>query len=195
MSKTKEELVQILSQGPRVDLSKDFSLASGVALLFCGEGPVLQLLFIKRATNPKDRWSGQIAFPGGKMDASDASLLDACMREVHEEVGLSIPRTALIGSLDDIQARKRGILLEFFIQPFVFYFDQKPELQPCSDEVADTQWVDLEYLRDTKNRTTYVYEKDSMKISLPGIRFPSGDVLWGLTYMMVLNLFEKLKID
>jgi 8-oxo-dGTP pyrophosphatase MutT (NUDIX family) len=192
MSKTKNDLRHILSQGPRIELSDRFSKASGVALLFCGEGSSLEVLFIKRATNPKDNWSGQLAFPGGKKEEGDATLLDTCLREVHEEIGLELPLSALVGSLDDLQARKRGVLMEFFIQPFVFYLDHKPEVIPCSSEVADTQWVALDYLRSETNRAEYLYEKDGVTMNLPGIRFSNGDILWGLTYMMVQNLFKKL---
>jgi 8-oxo-dGTP pyrophosphatase MutT (NUDIX family) len=195
MNKTKSELLEIFASGPRLDLSEDFSKASGVALLFCGQGPDLELLFIKRATNPRDNWSGQLAFPGGKRDEGDATLLDTCLREVREEIGLVLPPSSLMGSLDDLQARKRGILMPFFIQPFVFYLDQRPEVVPCSDEVAGIQWVSMTYLRDQQNRAEYLYEKDGAQFKLPGIRFSNGDILWGLTYMMVLNLFKKLKID
>jgi 8-oxo-dGTP pyrophosphatase MutT (NUDIX family) len=192
MSKTKNELRHIFAQGPRTDLSETFSKASGVALLFCGEGSELELLFIKRAVNPKDNWSGQLAFPGGKRDDADDTLLDTCLREVHEELGLILPRPALIGSLDDLQARQRGNLLEFFIQPFVFYLDRKPDLIPCSSEVAEVLWVRLDYLRSEKNQAEYIFERDGVSMNLPGIRFASGDTLWGLTYLMVSNLFKKL---
>lgn len=193
MSKTKSDIEKILSQGPRTDLSKDFSKASGVALLLCDEADHLEVLFIKRALNPKDHWSGHLAFPGGKKDDKDATLLDACLREVREEVGLILDKSSLLGSLDDLQARKRGDLLEFYIQPFVFYLPQKPQLVSDPQEVEKTLWISLDYLLDTKNRTEYKFERGNMKLALPAIQFPNGDVLWGLTYMMIQNLFWKFK--
>lgn len=193
MSTTKRDIEKILSQGPRTDLSKEFSKASGVALLLCDQHDHLEVLFIKRALNPKDHWSGHLAFPGGKKDETDTSLLEACLREVQEEVGLKLTKTSLLGSLDDLQARKRGHLLEFYIQPFVFYLPQKPLLKPDPNEVEKTLWVSLDYLLDETNRTEYVFELDGIKLGLPAIHFPDGDVLWGLTYMMIQNLFWKLK--
>jgi 8-oxo-dGTP pyrophosphatase MutT (NUDIX family) len=192
MSKTKSDIEKILSPGPRTDLSKDFSKASGVALLLCGTTNELELLFIKRATNPKDNWSGQIAFPGGKQDENDISLLAACLREVHEEIDLALSGENLIGSLDDLQARKHGSLLEFYIQPFVFYMKEKPLVKAIPSEVEKTLWVPLDYLADAARRTTYNFTVDQVKLELPGIQLPDGDVLWGLTYSMVQNLFRKI---
>ncbi|WP_413289321.1 NUDIX hydrolase [Bdellovibrio sp. HCB337] len=193
MSKTKSDIEKVLTQGPRTDLSKDFSRASGVALLLCEEAGHLEVLFIKRALNPSDNWSGHLAFPGGKKDETDASLLDACVREVREEVGVILDQSCLIGSLDDLQARKRGNLLEFYIQPFVFYLPQKPKLIPDPKEVERTLWVSLDYLLNVANRTEYKFQRDNMKLALPAIQFPDGDVLWGLTYMMIQNLFWKIQ--
>lgn len=193
MSKTKSDIENILTLGPRTDLSKEFSRASGVALLLCEEAGHLEVLFIKRALNPNDNWSGHLAFPGGKKDEKDASLLDACLREVHEEVGILLDKNSLIGSLDDLQARKRGHLLEFYIQPFVFYLPQKPAIVPDPQEVEKTLWMPLDYLLNVANHTEYVFERDSMKLALPAIQFPDGDVLWGLTYMMIQNLFWKIQ--
>lgn len=193
MSKTKKEIKQILSQGPRIDLSNEFSRASGVALLLCGEGPSLELLFIKRAVNPTDRWSGQIAFPGGKREEADTSLLGACMREVREEIGVELTEECLIGSLDDIQARKRGVLLDFYIEPFVFHLAEKPALALSEREVEKTYWVSLDYLADKANATSFDFVRENLKVNLPGIRFPDEEVLWGLTYMMLQNFFAKLR--
>lgn len=192
MSKTKKEISDILSQGPRIDLSEDFSRASGVALLLCGDGTELELLFIKRAVNPADRWSGQIAFPGGKRDEADESLMAACLREVREEIGYTLSPDLLIGSLDDIQARKRGMLLEFYIQPFVFHLPEKPVLQLSASEVDKTYWIPLDYLTDAANATVYEFVREGLNIKLPAIRMPDGEILWGLSYMMLQNFLVKL---
>lgn len=193
MSKTKSEIADILSQGPRIDLSKDFSRASGVALVLCGKEKNLELLYIKRAVNPADRWSGQIAFPGGKRDDSDKSLLAACIREVREEVGLTLLPDTLIGSLDDIQARKRGNLLDFYIEPFLFHVEEKPTLELSASEVERAFWIPLDYLLDPGNRTSYVFTRDNLKVELPAIVIPDDEtVLWGLSYMMTANFFMKM---
>ena len=47
-----------------------------------------EILFIKRAERAGDPWSGHLAFPGGRAEESDATLLDLAMREAAEEVGI-----------------------------------------------------------------------------------------------------------
>ncbi|MGO9309711.1 MAG: NUDIX hydrolase [Spirochaetia bacterium] len=47
-----------------------------------------EILFIKRAERAGDPWSGHLAFPGGRAEESDATLLDLAMRETAEEVGI-----------------------------------------------------------------------------------------------------------
>lgn len=192
MSKTKKEISDILSQGPRIDLSKNFSKASGVALLLCGNSQNLELLFIKRAVNSTDRWSGQIAFPGGKREETDSSLLSACLREVHEEIGYELLSESLLGSIDDIQARKRGVHLDFYIEPFVFHITEKPLLVLSPREVEKSYWIPLAYLQDKTNATTYEFTAEEVNLKLPGIRLPDGEILWGLSYMMLQNFFLKL---
>jgi ADP-ribose pyrophosphatase len=62
---------------------------AAVALIFrLGENDVPELLFIKRAEYEGDPWSGQIAFPGGRAEARDASLAETAIRETREETGI-----------------------------------------------------------------------------------------------------------
>jgi len=53
------------------------------------------LLFIVRATNPKDRHSGQVAFPGGRQDESDDSIEHTALRETEEEIGVQADQIQL----------------------------------------------------------------------------------------------------
>ena len=67
-----------------------------VAILPAPDGP--RLILTKRASHLKHH-PGQIAFPGGKVDASDASPMDAALREAQEEIGLDPARVQVIGTL------------------------------------------------------------------------------------------------
>src|ERR1035437_8323829 len=66
-----------------------FEAAVALILRETVDGEV-ELLFIKRAARGDDPWSGQIALPGGRHQASDQSLEDTAVRETLEEVGLEL---------------------------------------------------------------------------------------------------------
>jgi len=78
---------------------------AAVALIFrIGQQGALELLFIKRAEYPGDPWSGQIAFPGGREEARDASLAETAIRETREETEIDLEREGMmIGTLDDLR--------------------------------------------------------------------------------------------
>lgn len=73
--------------------------------------------------------AGEIAFPGGKMSAGDADLLDTALRETREEISLEMTRSEVIGQLVPVRTRNSG----FTIIPFVSVLEQIPELRPNSE--------------------------------------------------------------
>ena len=117
-SGVKEQLKALLTSSPACSLKGSFETKACVAILLRGASLVdLEVAFIRRATSATDRWSGQIAFPGGKREAEDIDDVATAIRETQEEVGIALERAEHIAAIDDIQARRRGELLPFFIPP------------------------------------------------------------------------------
>ncbi len=165
---------------------------AAVAMLLrdVGEGP--ELLFIRRAEHPSDPWSGHMAFPGGRQQSEDASLLDTAIRETREEVGLDLAAQANhIGQLDDLQAIARGKPQETVIRPFVFEVHRGSPVRVDDREVAEALWTPLLPLYRGEVDTVRPYEWHGLRIDFPAYDV-DGRVVWGLTYQMLRSFFRIL---
>lgn len=163
---------------------------AAVAMTLAGEPDALELCFILRATREGDRWSGQMAFPGGKAEPHDPTALAVAIRETHEEVGLRLEQAEVIGALPPVTVRPAGSL--GVLSPFVFYAGvQPPSLRPHEGEVAEAFWIPLRYLWDEGNRGTIDWEHEGQRYRFGGIRF-GEHVIWGLTHRVLVQWGEQL---
>jgi 8-oxo-dGTP pyrophosphatase MutT (NUDIX family) len=162
--------------------------AAVAAVLRSGEGGA-EFLFIHRADDPRDPWSGHMAFPGGPVDPGDADPLAAAVRETREEVGLDLSADAeRIGRLSDVAAIGRGRPLNMVITPFVFTVDCVPPLEP-NYEVETVVWVRASFLADHRNRESMEYQRAGLSLDLPCYRY-QDHLIWGLTLGMVDELLS-----
>jgi 8-oxo-dGTP pyrophosphatase MutT (NUDIX family) len=148
-------------------------------------GDTLQVLLTQRSEKMRSH-KGQISFPGGRREESDASAAAAALREAEEEVGLPHAAVEVIGYLDDYPTLSR-----YLVTPVVGYVRECPDVRPCVHEVADTFEVPLEFVVDPKN-----FEKKA--ISREGLNVPFFELnygkwrIWGATAGMLWNLSQKL---
>lgn len=190
----KDLLSPLLENPSPVDLHMRLTRHACVAVILKGQTlDDMQIAFIQRAFNPEDRWSGQIAFPGGKREEVDETDLAVAIRETREEVGIELQSFELLGRLDDIQARKAGTLLDFYIRPFVFHIKRDFGVMLDAAEVADFFWVPLKHIQDPQRQTQYEVRREVGVAQLPAVYLDREPPLWGLTYMMVLNLLERFR--
>jgi 8-oxo-dGTP pyrophosphatase MutT (NUDIX family) len=127
-----------------------------------------EILFIKRASNERDKWNGHIAFPGGRRDPEDADDYEVAVREAWEEVGIDLRDSSGValscGNLSQavITASWGETPLMVFC-PYVFLVVNNDKvttrLQPS--EVASTHWVPVRSLLDPKFRTYWEQDVSS----------------------------------
>jgi 8-oxo-dGTP pyrophosphatase MutT (NUDIX family) len=162
---------------------------AAVALIFrVGRDDVLELLFIKRAEYEGDPWSGQIAFPGGRMEASDASLADTAIRETREETGIDLAREGLmIGTLDDLQPRAFR-LPAIVVRPFVFLLDRVEPIV-LSKEVALSFWLPFEPMTRAESWQEDTVFARGVHINARVFHFDEH-VIWGMTERILAQLLE-----
>ncbi len=159
--------------------SRDRWQASTALVLAPGADDV-EVVIIERTRRTEDRWSGQLAFPGGRRDADDADLAATAARETNEEVGLELGRA--VARVAEQRARVRpGV-----VACYAFALAAPAPLVPEPREVAHAWWVPLHHLTDPANATSVRHR---------GFRFPAIDVegraLWGLT-LLLLERFAAL---
>lgn len=105
--------------------------------------PEPSVLFTVRTETVRSH-KGQISFPGGSVDPTDASAKAAALRETQEEIGLDPAAVDVVGELDTTPTFVSG----FVISPFVGVLRETPPLRPNPAEVAEVLEVPLADLND-----------------------------------------------
>jgi 8-oxo-dGTP pyrophosphatase MutT (NUDIX family) len=158
------------------------------------DGGEARIILTKRPeTMPSHR--GEIAFPGGKLEAErDRSLRDAALREAHEEIGLAPEAVEIVAELDSLTT----VASRFVLTPFVGLLDARPDLHPDPTEVVSVFDVAIsELLAD------HVYREERWDIPpdlgiTPGrdraIHFfeLTGETVWGATARILAGFLEHL---
>jgi 8-oxo-dGTP pyrophosphatase MutT (NUDIX family) len=130
--------------------------------------------------------ASQIAFPGGKIDPTDASPLAAALREADEEIGLDHALIEPIGYLD-LYLTFSG----FRILPVVARVIPNYELRINASEVADAFEVPLAFVMDAANHKKA--SRDWKGVTRHYYEMPFGErYIWGVTAGILRNLYEKI---
>jgi 8-oxo-dGTP pyrophosphatase MutT (NUDIX family) len=120
-------------------------IAAAVAVILHDGDDGIEALFIHRAVRAGDTWSGQIAFPGGRRETTDAGLSATAIRETSEEVGVDLSNAEQLGVLDDLHPRT-PVLPPVVVRPFVFALTSHPTIV-VNSEVQAAFWVSFRALQ------------------------------------------------
>ena len=137
-----------------------------------------EIIFIKRSEDLPTH-KGHIAFPGGKSEADDQSIVHTAIREACEELLIDSNTINPVGILNPIDT----VEYKFEVFPVVCLLDSKPNSFNKS-EVQDVYYVSIQDLKNKKNwnfrglyETDWVFDID-------------GEVLWGATAKMIRSLLN-----
>ena len=143
------------------------------------------VLLTQRSPHLKEH-SGQVAFPGGKIDATDASPLDAALREAEEEVGLDRSFIDPIGYLGVY-----GTGFGFRILPTLARVKPGFKLSINHSEVDDAFEVPLSFLMDPANHQLHSKEFRGMERTYYAMPFAER-YIWGATAGILRILYERI---
>jgi 8-oxo-dGTP pyrophosphatase MutT (NUDIX family) len=163
--------------------SKGLRFASVSIILRDRDSP--SVLLIKRAERAGDPWSGQIAFPGGKMQQGDGTARDTAVRETMEEVGIDLDKAAEFLGYAGATTTHTGTM---DVVPSVFLLKQAVGIKP-NEEVASYRWVNLEDFLGPNGKSTYGLNYEGRTIEMPA--YLVGDyVVWGLTHRILSSVLK-----
>jgi len=151
-----------------------------------------KFLFIKRTHHQDDRHSGQVAFPGGRADSSDAALQYTALREAEEEIGLNPDDVEILGQSCPITT-----VTDYKVTPFVGILTWPYPLKLSKIEVEKTILIPIDWLIDPQNHQVKFWKPDPAAAEgIPVIFFKEylGELLWGVTAQIVLDFLELIKL-
>lgn len=168
------------------DLDQAFDKHAAVLIPIFEYPEELRVLFTRRTAHLRHH-SGQVAFPGGRVEPHDRSMEDTALRETREEIGLDPGRVRLIGRLHDYHARVSG----YRITPVVGIVNLPVDLAPDPNEVAEIFEVPLEFLLDPVNHGQDTRQTESGPRRFHVIQYGEHRI-WGATAAIVVELYRRL---
>ena len=167
---------------------------AAVSLLLNDDFHGTELLLIERAHRDGDPWSGQMAFPGGRRELQDETVLDTAIRETAEEIGVHLDVNNRISRIDDLVAPRLSHAHGLIISCHVFEARRLIQFEP-NEEVHDLVWVPITYLLRPENHTSEYRPPDYDGV-FSGFRIGDEDnrIIWGLTYRIICEFFRTLNL-
>ncbi|WP_373418366.1 CoA pyrophosphatase [Arthrobacter sp. BF1] len=147
----------------------------------------LDVLLVERAATLNDH-PGQVAFPGGGVDAADESVIAAALREAQEETGLDPLGVEVLGTLPEVPLS----VSNFMVTPVVGWWARQTPVDVVDyGESAQVFRVPVRDLLDPENRFTAVLTRDQHTYRGPAFAV-NGVVVWGFTAGILNFVFHEL---
>lgn len=147
----------------------------------------LDLLFVMRASSLSNH-PGQVAFPGGAIDAEDTDEAATALREAREETGLNPDGVEILGLLPEV-----GLpVSNFLVTPVLAWWTEQSPVQVV--DRAESELVfrcPVNTLLDASRRRTAVLQRNGFVSRTPAFLTPDA-VIWGFTAMLLDAMFDGL---
>jgi 8-oxo-dGTP pyrophosphatase MutT (NUDIX family) len=160
-------------------------MPASVLVPIVARSETLTVLFTRRTAHLRAH-SGQISFPGGRVEPQDVGPIETALRETQEEIGLARERIELIGMLPEYHTRTG-----YRITPVIGVVAPPFVLEADPQEVDAVFEVPLSFLLDPRNHQRHTRAFEGRMISY--FAMPYGEhYIWGATAAMLVNLYRQL---
>lgn len=170
----------------RLQLTEPLHPAAVLIPLLCHDGE-WHILLTRRT---EKLWShpGQVAFPGGAWEESDADLVQTALRESFEEISLLPESVTVLGNMPGF-----GTISHFALTPVVGIISWPQELFLRPEEVARAFIVPLSFLKDPANRYYQDYHHAGNTHPVLYFKRYDGELIWGITAQVILAFLSILE--
>jgi len=160
-------------------------LSAVLCLLFPLNNELYMVLMKRR--EDKTAHSGQVSFPGGSYEKTDADIKATALRETHEEIGIPTSDVDVLGALTPLYIP----VSNFNVYPFVGFTTQRPEYNLSHNEVSYTIEVPLSGLLNPDRKTVTDVISPVMPNMIRNVnayKLEDGTIIWGATAMIISEL-------
>ena len=177
-----DQLAHRLAQYRPRELTLDYPEA-GILVPVTDNSVEPEIIFTQRAAHLKTH-RGQVAFPGGKRDREDATLLDTALRESWEEIGLMREDVKVLGMLSQVVSRY-GII----VTPFVGLVPEGLAFTPNLDELDSVFSVPISFFLEDRRLRTDTLSFLDYTLYVPCYEW-QGYHIWGMSAIVLVDLLN-----
>ena len=139
---------------------------AGILILVTKMDEDFHFLMIQR-TMYDGAHSGQMAFPGGKKEPQDASILDTAIRECYEEIGIHVSKSDILGALTPLFIP----VSHFVVYPFLAFIDAPSQFVKEPNEVEAIFLFKLHEFFKPENIQDFSFQMQNQTMTVPSYRF------------------------
>ena len=150
--------------------------------------PELDVLLTRRSSGLRNH-AGQIAFPGGGVEPTDADRAATALREAHEETGLEPSGVDVLGTLPDAHIP----VSNYLVTPVLGWWRLPSEVAPDASESVEVFRVPVAELLDPTARGTWQLRYGNQTLRGPGFQLGpqfGSHLVWGFTVLLLSGIFE-----
>ena len=185
LERTGRALLEALDEHQPLEVRAPGARPASVLMPLWEHDDLVRVVFTKR-NGSLPHHAGQVSFPGGMAEADDPDPTFTALRETHEEIGVRPEQVEVVTRLDQVRT-----ITDFLVTPFVGLVRSGAVFRPNPVEVENLVVVPLNKVLDRDQYQTTEIDWHGMTFLQPALKH-DGEIIWGATGRMLLNLLDAL---